>query len=587
MRVKPAISLGVIAATACLCGLVLPSCSSPKHEHPNIVLVVVDALRPDYLGCYGCDRPTSPNIDKLARQATVFQNAVTHAPWTKTSFSSFLTSLYPFEHGVVGWESVMPDSVVTLPEVLEGAGYSTMAVINMLGITGEFKVTKGIAKISEADKNRDALGTSADAIALMKAAHQPFFILIHYFDTHRPYRVAAEYVDPVRKPGDPEPFAAGTEDMREGEKVPPEVIARERLLYAGCVRFVDTAVAKVIDYLDSAGLTRDTIFIITADHGEALWDHGAVSHGGNLYDEAIKVPLILSYPAEYGRGQRLDAQVRHVDLLPTILDLAGISDSRRREGTSLRPLIAAGKRQTAPARFVPQDVTVCESGLKKAPDSKCVRTNYLKLIVEPATALSELYDLKSDPKEVTNLWGRPPAGTDSLVHMLARVPGTTVGGWRVAVTGAGKSDVDVDIALPKGGRIIGFDKVTAPAGLAVELAADSTSAKIHAYAKGLQMVLFDVAPPDSRVTFKVDSDKAAKLGSVSVGRAGQKRVGERFTVGPQDALGLPEVFEQQRTSATAGVHVWWLAGEKMRMAGERAGLSSEAKKRLKSLGYVQ
>ena len=90
------------------------SCSSQDKAPPNIVLIVVDALRPDFLGCYGYDRPTSPNIDALARRGALFETAVAHAPWTKTSFASFLTSLYPFQHGVVDWESVMPDTVTTL-----------------------------------------------------------------------------------------------------------------------------------------------------------------------------------------------------------------------------------------------------------------------------------------------------------------------------------------------------------------------------------------------------------------------------------------------------------------------------------------
>jgi len=589
MKGKPACGLSLLAAGIMLSGLVLSSCTRSEQAAPNVVLIVVDALRPDFLGCYGYGRPTSPNIDRIARRGVVFENAVAHAPWTKTSFSTFLTSLYPFQHGVVGWESVMPDSVLTLPEALRAAGYSTMAVINMLGITGEFKVTRGVDKLSEADKGeRDAFGTSADAVELMKSAPRPFFIMIHYFDTHRPYRVPAEYVDLVRKPGDPDPFSAQSADgAREGERPPQEITDRERVLYGGCIRYVDDAVGNLLKYLDKAGLSRETIFILTADHGEAFWEHGAMAHGSNLYDEAIRVPLVIDYPRKYNRPQRVDAQVRHIDLLPTILELAGASDSRRREGTSLCPLIETGKRQAAPARWLPQDAALCECSLKKTPDSRCIRTNDLKLIVEPATALCELYDLRSDPKENVNLWGKGSAAADSFFRLLARIPGTSLNGWRVALTGEPTGMVEVDVTLARGSRVTGVHKVSAPGAMAVDVPADSTSLSIRARPRGLQVVLFDVEPKDARVRFTVSTTGTDGPKAVNVGEIGARRIGERFDLGPRDATGLPDAFGLFRTQRAAGVHIWWLPGDEMRKPGERAVLPPEAKKRLRALGYIQ
>jgi arylsulfatase A-like enzyme len=451
----------------CLAAVLLLAECAVHHERPNIVLIVCDAMRPDFLGCYGYGRPTSPAIDDLARGGIIFENAVAHAPWTKTSFSTFLTSLYPFQHGVLGWESVMPDSVSTLPEVLAGAGYSTMAVINMLGITGQYKVTKGFEKISEADKGaRDALATSDDAIALIKGAHKPFFIMIHYFDTHRPYRPPPEDVDLILKPGDPNPFAARVIARESDEEKPPqELIDRQRLLYAGCVRHIDRGIGRLVKYLDEAGLKRHTLVIVTADHGEAFWEHGVMAHGSNLYDEAIRVPLVIAFLEKYSRPLRLSEQARHIDLLPTILDLAGVPDARRREGASLRPLVETGKRGTGPVRWVPPDLALCECSLKKAPDSRCLRTNDLKLIVEPATALCELYDLRADPRETVNTWGQGGAAADSLFRMMGRIPGTSVSGWRVAFAGEASNVVDVDVALPGGSRLIGIQKVTTPGGL--------------------------------------------------------------------------------------------------------------------------
>ncbi len=587
MRIKRIFWPGLVVVA--LSGLLLPLCSSSKHAAPNVVLVVIDALRPDFLGCYGYGRPVSPNIDDLARRGILFENAVSHAPWTKTSFSSILTSLYPFQHGVIDWESVMPDTLVTLPEVLRGQGYSTMAVINMLGITGEFKVTKGIEKLSEADKGeRDAFRTTDDAIGLIKNSPKPFFIMIHYFDTHRPYRPPPEYVDRVREQGDPDPFAgsAGLR-VREGEKPSQQFLDRERLLYSACIRHVDEAVGRLVKFLDEAGLRRETLLIITADHGEAFWEHGVMAHGGNLYDEVVRVPLIIAYPDEYRRAQRIVAQARHIDLLPTILDLAGISDERRREGVSLRPLIEQGKREAAPARMFPQDVSLCESSLKKAPDTKCMRTNDLKLIVEPATALFELYNLQADPAETVNLWGKDVAGSDSLHRMLDRVPGAKINGWRVALTGDPAGAIALKVTMPKGGRLTRVQRVTAPGELSVEIPPDSTSLNARALPKGLQILVFDVEPKDAQVVFKVSTQGKEAPSLVHVGTSGTRPIGAAFASNPQEALGLPDAFEEFRTSARAGVHIWWLPGGEMREGGQRATLSPEAKKRLKALGYVQ
>jgi arylsulfatase A-like enzyme len=589
------IAVGVLIA--CTAG---PSCSPSKGKPPNVVLVIVDALRPDYLGCYGCDRPTSPNIDGLAAEGTLFETAISQAPWTKPSFSTMLTSLYPFQHGVVDWESVMPDSVVTLAEVLRAHGYKTAAVINMLGITGDFKVTKGFEVVSEAPKrSRDAAGTTDDAIALIKESPRPFFIMVHYFDAHWPRRPPPEYVALVRSEGDPDPFAAVAGGTQASAEPGPERVDRQRLLYAACVRYVDDAVGRLVEFLDRAGLGRETLLIVTADHGEAFWEHSTVAHGANLYDEVVKVPLIVRCPSGGQGGRRVACQVRHVDLLPTIVDFAGAADAEPREGMSLRSLIGGsggGESVTAKhagsdsGKIVPHDVALSETRLKKAPETRSARTLSEKLILEPATGLRELYDLRSDPEERVNIWGREAAGADSLEQLLTRLPGSSINGWRVALTGdaprSGQA-MDVTAGVGAGGRLTRVRTVTGSGELAVDVAPDSTSLKITSRPDGLQIVLFDVEPEGTDVTFRATCEGTGGPAAVEVGEVGRGPIGRSFTLSTRAAAGLPRSFKQARASRAPSLSVWWLPGDKVGKVGARAALTAETMRRLRSLGYVQ
>jgi choline-sulfatase len=247
---------------------------SREADRPNLVLIVIDALRPDFLGCYGYPVPTSPTIDGLAQTGVLFETAVSHAPWTKTSFSSIFTSLYPFQHGVTGWEAAMPDSIATLAEILRARGYNTLAVINMLGLTGDSKVTKGFAKVSEANqRERDAVATTDAAIELIKDSREPFFIVVHYFDTHWPYRYGSSVAS--------EPSGNQADE------------AKQR--YAACIEHVDESVDRLVDFLRQEGVLGNSALFITADHGDAFMEHGRASHGNFLYDEEIRVPLIINF----------------------------------------------------------------------------------------------------------------------------------------------------------------------------------------------------------------------------------------------------------------------------------------------------
>ena len=559
-------------------------------ENPNIVIIVVDAMRPDHLGCYGYCRPTSPNIDSLARVSIRVETAITQAPWTKGAFSSILTSLYPFQHGVTDWVSVLPDSMLTLPEMLSKEGYSSMGIFNMIGLGGRFGVLQGFAETVEPEERyRDARETTDLAIERIEDSQGPFFLVVHYFDSHEPYRPPIQFLDEVRLESDPDPMDGWRQSGKSGpQHRTDEDILRSQLLYDGCIRFVDHHIGRLVETLRQKGIDRSTLLIITADHGEAFWEHGVASHGANTYDEAIRVPLIVHYPDRFEGPVVVGAQVAHIDILPTITEIVGIDDNFHREGTSLVNLLSSGEKPRARGKFLPSYATLCECTVRRAPGTKCVRTNDWKLIVEPTTSLVELYNLKEDPGENLNLWGLDIPEGKTYLDRMKDIPGVELHGWRVACTADGSgAKFEADLTLPEGGRFVDIERFTRRQTLSVEMADDSTSLHLIAEPGDLDFILFDVSPPDAPVRFSVTVGGENAPLMAKIGASGEIPIAGGFDLTPTDAAGLPRDFEIDRRSKQPEMHIWWLSGETIGQAGGTVELTPEEIKRLKALGYLQ
>lgn len=564
--------------------------ASPAEVKPNVVLVVIDALRPDHLGCYGHVRPTSPTIDDLASGGVVFETAVAHAPLMKCSFSSMLTSLYPFQHGVIGWDSVLPDSLVTLAEILVQDGYNTACVMNTPALGSVYGVLQGFDEVVVTERvDRDASRTSADALDIVKRSGSPFFLMVHYSDTRRPYRPPVNYVDKIRLETDPDPYSrrAFTPDDALMDSHSVEV-AKEIVLYDARVRQVDDGVRDILAYLDSAGLRQNTLIILTASRGEHLGEQDERFHAGSAYEEVIRVPLIVAYPKTFGKPARVDQQVRHVDLLPTILEIAGITDDEHREGTSLVSLVVAGSYAEAEAKFLPVSSTLCESGTPGAPATRCIRTDDWKSIFESLTFTRELYNLRSDPGETKNLAGKGLAIEDSLTRAILRVPGTELGGWRLGLTGAGPNlSFDVEVVLPDQADLTVVKRFIERAGKGVDMSDDGKGFRLKATGKDINPTFFTTDPPDTRVRLKVTAAGIDPPHHVHVGQAGTMPIGEEFVIGTQQALGVPEDFLKARTSGRPGAYIWWFPGEEWFTGSKTVDLTPKQKKRLRTLGYIQ
>jgi arylsulfatase A-like enzyme len=370
-----------------------------RHERPNVVLFLADALRPDRLSLYGYDKPTSPFLEGLGKHGVVFHNCYSTATWTKPALASLLTSLHPQTHGVGLWSNTdaLPEGAVTLADVLRGNGYLTAHFsLNPLGAmlsnldqgfdamysAGYFEPRAGAGKIYS-----DAL--VSEALKWIRT-HQgaPFFVFIHGMDTHGPY--------PERRP------ANGTLDAYDAE-----------------VLFADRQIARLHRGLVEQGLAKDTLFVVTSDHGEALGEHGRSGHGLSVYNEEARVPLILSHPGGL-RARVVEEPASLVDVMPTILEHLGIDG----KGAEMQgaPVELDAARGTGHKVFVSRFVFpgTAETGQPSA-ERHAVADGDWKLIlgVDPDDASeAELYHLGSDPAEKINVAVREPEQVDRLRRAL-------------------------------------------------------------------------------------------------------------------------------------------------------------------------
>lgn len=346
------------------------------RPRPNVLLVTIDTLRADRLGCYGYSKAATPVLDALAGRGVRFTTAIAHTPLTAPSHASILTGALPFSHGVRDNGSfVLPATATTLAEVFHAAGYRTAGFISGFPLDRRFGFARGfqlyddrLARGSDARRasyvERGAAQTTRAAADWIRAAGSPWFAWVHYFDPHAPY----------------EP--------------PPELAARfASSLYDGEVAAVDRELGRVLAAVQ--GAPAGTVVLVTADHGESLGEHGEATHGVFVYDSTLRVPWILAGP-QIPSGRVSAVVARGIDVAPTLLDYAGVRVPRGVLGRSLRPAAEGREMTDAPAYA---ESLFCRLSLGWA-ELRAWRTARFKLIDAPRP---ELYDLTSDPGETRDL----------------------------------------------------------------------------------------------------------------------------------------------------------------------------------------
>jgi len=427
---------------------------SPQASGPNVLVLVLDALRADHLGLYGYSRDTSPRLDEYARRGVAFDRAYSQASATLPSVCTMFTSLYPTDHSVSeGGPFVLGQDFTTLAEILNNAGYRTgfFSANSLFGynVSGndkpwslgfeqgfdEFFVATG----SDSGYLRaEPLNEQAVKWITQRGSPEPFFAYIHYMDPHIPYDPPTEYRELFPDPyeGEIEWGKKMLELWASGESIPEEARQHVISLYDAEIAYADHCIAEMLDSLDAAGVLSDTLVVLTADHGEAFHEHDGIwVHGLGLYEELIRVPLVVVPPnAEVGTEQaRISSVVGLIDLMPTILDYAKVTGKRRpftMRGLSLATLLqdtsAVIQRNGVAAEL---KYALRPEGDPQAFTSRALVTERLKLIEinrpgEPARTL--LFDLEQDPLEQRSL--SDDASSSEHVELLSAQLDIILGG---------------------------------------------------------------------------------------------------------------------------------------------------------------
>jgi arylsulfatase A-like enzyme len=341
---------------ACLTAASL-GCSRPP---PPILLVVIDTLRADRIDAFGGTRGATPFLDSLAARSWVFQRAYASSSWTSPSVASLFTSRYPSQHGVTTFESVMGEEEATLAESLRQFGYATAAfsgnslVRRDLGFAqgfGHFGAKRGRGFAFRRKYERtDQTGARAVAWGdrISEKFGGPLFLYLQVMDPHTPYAPSAEalaWAFDGMEPPDVDRLNDAVFDRNKRTLATAERDAFERL-YDAEVRSMDRSLQQTFDAFAERGLLDRAIVVVVSDHGEEFWDHGSVGHTNGLFDEVIRVPMLIHLP---GQAERFDVRepVSVLDVAPTLLDLVGAPIPAAFEGRSLRPLLEEGSGAAA------------------------------------------------------------------------------------------------------------------------------------------------------------------------------------------------------------------------------------------------
>jgi arylsulfatase A-like enzyme len=400
---------------------------------PNIVLLGVDSLRADHMSCYGYPRLTTPYIDRFAQSGTLFERTYSpHIP-TTSAYSSMLTGRDCFGTQVVALRHKGPlrPEVKTLPEILSGAGYATSCV----GFSGN-PASRGFDKYlnytgwGSWNEGRSPKAENLNEVAIpeldrLVSQDQPFFLFLRHMDPHAPYLPPAPYErmfyhgnesDPNNKSMEPvmafKPFCDFFASW-----MPPGISDKDYVIaqYDGAVAYMDAAIQTIFTALEAHGILDDTIVALNGDHGETLYDHDCYFDHHGIYDVTLHVPLIIRYPARVPAGRRVAGFNQHKDLVPSLLDLAGVdAGGIAFDGKSLMPMVR-GEVASYDSEFYITECTWMRKHGWRTPEWKLIVALEPDFHFKPPV---ELYNLVEDPDENVNLVESEPEVVALLRHRM-------------------------------------------------------------------------------------------------------------------------------------------------------------------------
>lgn len=384
--------------------------SKPPFKH--VILIAVDTLNAHHLGAYGAEKSPSPNLDKLAAEGVVFERAYSPSSWTKPTFSSIFTGLYPSVHGVTSFDKALPGEFYTLGEFFKDNGFSTGGVISHILLQSKFGYNQGFDyygisfegkkgfKAIHADISSEKVTDLAiDWLKNQVQGERPIFLFAHYFDPHNNYYHHPKFDRTSWYKGQ---IASGM-DFNYLNSIVPSMSSDDKKALRGFydeeVSFTDHNIGRLLDYLEEAGIRDETLIIFTADHGEELSERGAVGHTKNLYDELTRVPLVFNLPSKI-KSRRVPEPVSTIDIFPTVLGMLGKESKVEMAGKDLSGIVSHSE-EAPEHRQIFSEVDY-NAGRIVAHKLSVVEGQY-KLILDKDKKTYELFNLATDPKETKNL----------------------------------------------------------------------------------------------------------------------------------------------------------------------------------------
>ena len=406
----------------------------PDNPQQNIILIIIDTLRADHLSCYGYHRNTSPGIDSLASEGTIWLNAQAQAPWTQPAHATIWTGLSVRAHRTLNPVAVTNDSgqmvkliyeldrdLPTISTLLNDAGFSTMGLANFIILSPTYGFAEGFDSYSFRRDGQGVAGASVDSVIawLGDNGDQRFYCMLHLYDVHSPYSPPPPYNTAFQD--DPE-LTWFDWELEDEQVLNSDEVQKAIDLYDGEIAYVDHHLNRLFRWIRANGLEDETLVVVMADHGEEFMEHGWVLHGTSMYQEVLHVPLIMSGPG-IRRGMADSTWVAQFDVLPTLISWAGVELSGACEGTDIL------EDSIAPR-------TIPSSGASDSPWKACEQ---MAAVVSTSTDVKTFmldgmedfvsYDLETDPEEqspmvadsiateqVLYYWATPPVGSPEFAN---------------------------------------------------------------------------------------------------------------------------------------------------------------------------
>jgi len=431
---------------------------------PNILFILIDALRAKNLGCYGYSKPTSPNIDNLAREGILFENTFSCSNVTDASLTTIFSGMYPMAHGILGhggrWRGRPVGKVDTrkldesgirlLPEILKARGYATLAVDWLgrwhrrgynyySGMLHEAKPLRfplrqvegrlNLASRRYANFQKSTIIDDAHLVTkhaknlIAKNYDRKFFLFLHYWDLHWPYAAPAPFYKNISSKGIGRKVLNLLRTTKGGWRRNRRILDERITRYDASISYVDHEIGVLVNALEKYGILDQTLVVLTSDHGESLTEHGIYFEHHGLYDVSIHVPLIFRHSA-FPKNKRIAGFVQHFDLVPTILDFLGLDKERRFDGESVMRLIQEETSELHSAVFAEEALYQRKRAIRTA-DYKYIQA----LSQEGAMCqrckcihggIEELYDLNIDPEERQNIIEKKPSLAGELKERISR-----------------------------------------------------------------------------------------------------------------------------------------------------------------------